>query len=78
MLVCQLPSVGNEDFMSGFEQGATIAFNAENSVSAKTDRNLKVVGDFVEYLKDHHEIVVPEEIMVGYFEQEDRSTETID
>ena len=57
-----------DDFYSGIKQGVLLALNAEDSIEAKTEKNLVLVGAFADYLKEY-EIVVPENIFVGFFEQ---------
>ena len=56
------------EFYSGIKQGVLLALNAEDSIEAKTERNLKVVGGFVDYLKEH-DIEVSESVLIGFFER---------
>ncbi|HUI31994.1 MAG TPA: hypothetical protein VLY84_00125 [Dysgonamonadaceae bacterium] len=41
------------------------------SVEKRTEKNIKVIGGFVDYLKFNHGIEISEKVFVGYFEIED-------
>lgn len=56
------------DFYSGIMQGVLLALDAEASVEAQTEKNLELVGSFVDYLKLNHEVEISEELVVGFFE----------
>ena len=55
------------DFYSGIEQGVLLALNSEESIVAKTAKNLEIIDSFVEHLK-MHDIIVNEDVVVSFFE----------
>lgn len=66
--------MGEENFIQitcknrAFNHYAAIKEMERLGMINKTESNLKIIGDFVEYLKQH-EINVPENVFVGFFEQ---------
>ncbi len=67
--------MGEENFIQisceniAFNHYAAIKEMERLGMINETESNLKIIGDFVEHLKQH-EIEVPESVFVGYFEQQ--------
>lgn len=59
----------SNDFYDGIKEGVLLTLNSDEKIEEKTTKNLELVGDFVDYLKEH-DIEIPENIFVGFFEQD--------